>query len=204
MRNKIILKTVITFTFSIIFLFELTSCGSSLKKREMKKVTITNHSIESDFAALPDESINYKKVFEHSKRFPERWNTVFKFLCETDLKTIDLGRIDLNEDVFAVVSEYNTKNPSDAKFESHLKYIDLQYIISGTELIGLTNDNKLEVLSPYNEEKDIAFYNFDGGRMLLASPEKYFIFFPDDIHRPCIKTGETDLVRKIVLKIKND
>ena len=102
------------------------------------------------------------------------------------------------------MSEYETKNPEDALFESHKKYIDLQYVILGEELIGLTNDQSIEVSQPYSEEKDIMFYNFDGGKMLQASTGNYFIFFPEDIHRPSIKTSKKSKVKKLVMKIKVD
>lgn len=165
-------------------------------------VTISKETIHSDFQTKPDKSINFRQVKKHYEQFPERWNLVFKFLVETDLKTIETGRIDLSEDVFTVVSEYETKKPEDALFESHKEYIDLQYVISGEELIGLTNDQSIKIATPYSYSNDITFYQFDGGKLLPASPENYFIFFPEDIHRPCIKTSKKSMVKKIVLKIK--
>jgi len=167
-------------------------------------VTVSNITIDSKFSANPDASINFKKVEEHFRKYPERWNTAFRFLIESELKSLPIGRVDLNEDVYATLSEYETKNPEDARYESHQKYIDLQYIISGEEIIGLTNDSDLTVISPYDESKDIAFYDFDGGKMLSATANSYFIFFPEDKHRPCIKTGGADKVRKVVVKIRFD
>jgi len=168
----------------------------------MNSITINRNSIQSPFQAKPDESINIEQFKAHYEKFPERWNTTFKFLTETDLKSLPIGRIDLSDDVYAAVSEYETKNPKDAKFESHKKYIDLQYIISGEEYIGLTHLNDIDVISPYDEKEDIAFFEYDGGDMLLASPTAYYIFFPDDIHRPCIQVNKASIVRKIVFKIK--
>lgn len=195
-------KSVLIIIVSAVCAFWLMSCTSGNKKKEMKTVTMSNGAIQSAFIAMPDESINFKEAEEQFKKYPERWNTAFKFLTESDLKQLPLGRIDLSDDVYATVSEYETKNPEDANFESHRKYIDIQYIVSGKELIGLTNDTNLNVISPYNEEKDIAFYKSDGGKLLTASPDHYFIFFPEDRHRPCLKVNENSMVRKIVVKIK--
>jgi YhcH/YjgK/YiaL family protein len=141
-------------------------------------ITVTENNIQSTFCAKPDASINFKMVYKHFKQFPERWNSTFRFLIENDLSKLPLGRIDLNEDVYVTVSEYTTKNPENALYESHKKYIDLQYIVSGNEYIGLTNNTTIPVTSPYNEQKDIAFYTFNGGELLLATPTVYFIFFP--------------------------
>ncbi|WP_167613741.1 YhcH/YjgK/YiaL family protein [Maribellus sediminis] len=196
-RKRVLSITVV----AVYFLFSV-GCSSTGKRTQMKSVHITANTIRSDFMAKPDTSINIKQLKKHFDKYPERWNSVFKLLVETDLKSLEPGRIDINENVYAVVSEYETKNPLDAKYESHRKFIDLQYIISGEEYIGLTHRKDLDVISPYDEEKDIAFFEFDGGDMLLASPSTYFIFFPEDIHRPCIQVNEASIVRKIVFKIQ--
>lgn len=206
MKNSMIVKkkTVFIFIIGVVFAGLLVYCSSGKNKSEMKIADITKKGIKSNFGATPDESVNFEKVAEHFQKYPERWNATFKFLTETDLKNLPTGRIDLTDDVFVAVSEYETKEKEDAKFESHKKYIDLQYLISGEELIGLTNEKNLEVAIPYSEPNDITFYNFNGGKMLSATPEKYFIFFPDDIHRPSIKKGEKGMVKKAVVKIKFD
>jgi YhcH/YjgK/YiaL family protein len=168
----------------------------------MSIVTITNKTIQSQFIPQPDQSINLEQAAEHFEKFHERWNTAFTFLAGTDLKSLKLGRIDLSEDVFVLVSEYTTKNSDEAKYESHRKYIDLQYLLAGQELIGLTKPDELNVISPYSEENDVAFYEFNGGEFLSASPSNYFIFFPDDAHKPCVSVDSQTDVRKVVVKIK--
>ncbi|MFA5820146.1 MAG: YhcH/YjgK/YiaL family protein, partial [Bacteroidales bacterium] len=37
-----------------------------------------------------------------------------------------------------------------------------------------------------------------------ATPDKFFIFFPSDAHRPGLKVGENSQVRKVVVKVKVD
>lgn len=186
-----------------VFLFiAVIQLSATLPLKQEKMITVTEKNILSQFKALPDASINFQKVSDHYKQFPDRWNSAFAFLQNNDLLALPLGRIDINDDVYVSVSEYTTKNPEDALYESHKEYIDLQYIITGNEYIGLTNDLTIPVKTAYDAKKDIAFYNYDGGKMLLATPEKYFIFFPEDVHRPCIKVETQSIVRKIVIKIK--
>ncbi len=197
MRNKITMLFI-----NAVLVFGLAACNSGTKNNETNMVTITDETIQSEFKPKPDESINFKQAEEHFKKYPERWNTAFKFLTESDLKNLPIGRVDLSDDVYAMISEYETKDLEDANFESHRERIDLQYLISGEELIGLTNDTTVEVITPYVEENDITFYNYDGGKMLAASPAEYFIFFPDDKHKPCVRTTDKGMVRKVVLKIR--
>ncbi len=194
-------KSFLAIIFSTVFEFFLLAWKAGIKNKNLKSIIISNGVIQSTFNASPDPSINFKKAAEQFNRYPERWSTAFNFLTKSNLQQLPPGRIDLNNDVYAIVSEYETKNSEEANFESHRKYIDVQYIISGKEMIGLTNDIDLNVVSPYNEEKDIAFYNYDGGKLLTASPDKYFVFFPEDRHKPCLKIDEKSMVRKVVVKI---
>lgn len=189
-------------SLTLILFMTVLHLSATLPLKQDKMITVTENNILSGFKAMPDSSVNFKKVSDHYKQFPGRWNIAFDFLQKNDLSALSLGRTDLSADVYIAVSEYTTKKPEDALFESHKEYIDLQYIISGQEFIGLTNNVLIPVVSAYDAKKDIAFYSYDGGKMLLATPEKYFIFFPDDIHRPCIKTDNQSTVKKIVIKIK--
>ena len=195
-------KNILVIIFFALWAFGLTCYFLLGENERINIVKFTDQDILSAFSAKPDKSINFNHAIEHFKKYPERWNTVFKFLIESNLKKIALGRIDLKEDVYAFVSEYETKNFEDINYESHHKYIDFQYIIEGEEQIGLTNEKNLRIVSPYNEEKDIEYYNYDGGKLITASTDRYFVFFPEDRHKPCLKINEQSIVRKIVFKIK--
>lgn len=122
-------------------------------ERKIDIVNFTNQDIQSAFRAKPDKSINIKQAKEHFKKYPERWNTIFKFLTESSLNKLPLGRIDLNENVYVFVCEYEPKNLKDANYESHQKLIDLQYLIEGKEQTGLTNGKNLNVVTPIMEKK---------------------------------------------------
>jgi len=63
---------------------------------------------------------------------------------------------------------------------------------------------KKDVLEPYDGTKDIEFLTVTGGENRLADPDRFFIFFPEDAHRPGLKDGENSPVRKVVVKVKVD
>jgi YhcH/YjgK/YiaL family protein len=103
------------------------------------------------------------------------------------------------------VSEYISKNEESAQFEAHRKYIDIQYVVSGKELINIAPLASVkEVLTPYDASKDIEFVTVSKLIYLKASPSDFFIFFPGDAHRPGLKDGANAPVRKIVIKVKVD
>lgn len=87
----------------------------------------------------------------------ERLNQAFDFILNTDLENAEPGRYAIDGDVVrAVVSEYNTRNLDDCKLEAHYKYIDVQYMISGNERMGITT---LRDQSPFetNSDRDYSF-----------------------------------------------
>lgn len=152
----------------------------------------------------PDASIDKKDFAVRYHHNPGRWNKAFDYLTQQDLSAVEVGTHEIDaRDVYAIVSEYNSKNPEDAQYESHKTYTDLQYVISGEEHIGLTDLSTTSVKTPYDTEKDIAFYTAENGKTLLAKPGTFFLFFPDDAHMPGMKVNENIPVKKLVIKVKN-
>jgi len=126
----------------------------------------------------------------------------FEYLTTTDFSAVEPGKYEIDgENVYALVSTYNTKPLSVGKWEAHKRYIDVQYIFSGKEKIGFTNFEKVIPLEEYNEEKDIAIYKGEGNFFIMD--EKYFaIFFPTDVHMPGLAIHIPKEIKKIVVKVR--
>jgi YhcH/YjgK/YiaL family protein len=130
----------------------------------------------------------------------ERIAKGFDFLRTTDLDSLPSGKHDIEGDtIFALVQEYQTKPLEDCKLESHKKYIDIQYVIRGEEMMGITNQNNQKIIE-VNEEKDYTFYEGTTS-LVLVSKGMFTIFFPDDLHQPCVQTESAAEVKKVVIKV---
>ena len=154
----------------------------------------------------PDASINRKEFAVSYFKHKERWDKAFAFLKDSDLLKLELKRHEVDGvNLYAPVSEYMTKNEEDVRYETHQKYIDIQYVASGNELIGVAPISlKKDITDPYNPEKDVMFLTVGGAKIYPATPDRFFIFFPDDAHQPGVKDGENSQVRKVVVKVKVD
>jgi uncharacterized protein, YhcH/YjgK/YiaL family len=154
----------------------------------------------------PDPTVNRREFAILYFKHKERWDKAFTFLKENDLKKMELKRYELDgTNLYATVSEYMSKNPEDVKYEEHKKYIDIQYVVSGNELIGISPlSQQKDVLNQYNETKDVMFVTVLKEVYYKATPDKFFIFFPDDFHRPGLKDGTSVPIRKVVIKVKVD
>lgn len=155
----------------------------------------------------PDSSVNRRDFAVSYFRNKERWDKAFAFLKAHDLKSLEIRRYDIDGDtLYAPISEYLTKKEGEARFEVHRKYIDIQYVIDGEENIGVAPlSQKKDVVTPYDEAKDIEFMTVNDSTYHRATPQNFFIFFPSEIHKPGMRTGnDSTIVRKIVVKVKVD
>ncbi len=150
----------------------------------------------------PHKTINEQEFARQYKINKAYWDDAFAFLKNHDLKTIAKGRYPIDgENVYASVTMDSTKDFNKTNWESHRRYIDLQYVIDGEEKIGVSPVNEAKVTNEYNEKKEVANYTAEG-KFYPATPGIFFIFFPSDVHRPSISPGGNKPVKKIVIKVK--
>jgi YhcH/YjgK/YiaL family protein len=146
-------------------------------------------------------SVDVKQFCEQYFKRPDLWKAAFEYL-KNDLANAHTGKYSLKGDeAVAIVSEYQTKQPEDAKWESHRKFIDLQYVINGEEKMGLLPLQVAKLASDYDADKDVILFGEQDGEYYVANPDAFFLFFPDDVHRPCIRIGDSKPVKKLVIKI---
>lgn len=150
----------------------------------------------------PYSGMNIKEFAKQYRLNKTYWDEAFAFLKNHDLNTIAKGKYPIDGDnVFASVTTDSTKDFDKTKWESHRKYIDLQYIIDGEEKMGVSPVSQATVTNEYNEKKDVANYTSDG-KYYVATPGTFFIFFPSETHRPSITTSGNKVDKKIVIKVR--
>ena len=134
-----------------------------------------------------------------------RFRKAFDFIKTAENKSA--GRYELDgENLYAMVQEYDTKLAGEMRFESHKRYIDIQYILSGAELMKVADITRMTPNTPYDDVKDCTFFQDAADTsVLILQQNDYAIFFPQDIHMPGLAPNEIPApVRKIVVKVKID
>jgi YhcH/YjgK/YiaL family protein len=123
-----------------------------------------------------------------------------EWLRRTDLASAPPGNHEIRgKDIFAIVAEYVTKPRAAALWEAHRKYIDVQYVVRGNEMLGHAHIGRLAA-GPYDEEKE--YLRLEGDGDLLSLPAGSFaILWPDDAHMPGVAAGEPAPVKKVVVKV---
>ena len=117
---------------------------------------------------------------------------------------IENGVHEISPRVKAIVSEYTTKQVNENGFEAHRQYLDIQYLMSGSEKISCLPLEYLKETKPYSEKDDSALYQAaDVQPQEMVIGNSYFaIFFPQDGHMPQLCVDAPLAVKKVVVKIK--
>lgn len=128
------------------------------------------------------------------------FDKAFAFLRRASEENLSVGRYEIDGDrVFAFIQEYTSKTES--SFEAHKNYIDIQFILSGTEVMKVCDISQVKISVPYTE--DVMFFE-DNERASVAVVEagEYGIFFPWDAHKPGLCFDTPEEVKKVVVKVK--
>ncbi len=111
------------------------------------------------------------------------------------------GRIDIDADrMFCLISTGQGKGRQSARLEAHRRYIDLQFVLSGADVMGWKPlDRCLSPESDFDAERDIVFFRDDAQTWKTVEAGSFALFFPADGHAPM---GGEGLIRKAVVKIE--
>ena len=97
----------------------------------------------------PHKSVDvqeFARQYQHNKKY---WDEAFAFLKDHDLQNLAKGKYPIDgDDVSASVTETATKAFDSTQWESHRKFVDLQYVITGAEKIGVCPISKATVTKP--------------------------------------------------------
>lgn len=139
--------------------------------------------------------------------FPVPLQTILEFLKKSQLDTLDTGtyRI-LGDDIFLVLSEYETQSIEEKPSEKHNQYIDVHFMVSGEEYIGHGYDHPDNtVIQPYSPDNDCTLYStVHEENFLLLKKGMFAVFLTHDAHRPGLHTTSMQRVKKVVVKIKQN
>ncbi len=148
---------------------------------------------------IKDNLKNCEKYTKAHDGFAE----AFAFLKKATDEKLPEGRYEIDGDrVFAFIQSYTSKTES--SFEAHRNYIDIQFIMSGVEVMKVADISKVTPSCDYSAEKDIGFFeDYEKASVLTVEEGEYGIFFPWDAHKPglCLDNNP-DNVKKVVVKVR--
>jgi len=139
---------------------------------------------------------NAHRYLALSKGFAE----ALEFLMRPALKELPVGRHEIDGDhVYAVVARDPGRRKGEALLETHEKYIDIQFILAGTDDMGWKPRMLCkQPAGEYDRQTDLQFFADEPDAWLSVGPGAFAIFFPEDAHMPMISSGQ---IHKVVAKV---
>ncbi len=133
------------------------------------------------------------------------FSKAFDFIKKAQAEKLSEGRYEIDGDrVYAFIQKYTSKLESESSFEAHKRYIDIQCILSGVEVMQFADVEAFTPSCEYNDERDVVFFN-DREKVgtVVVREGEYGVFFPWDAHKPgmCFNASPAE-VCKIVVKVK--
>jgi len=163
-------------------------------------IKVTNQNLRQ---LKPHNSIDKVEFAKEYHAHTLWWDKAFAYIKNTDLASLEPGDHPIvGEDVFARITNGPLKNIDSSKWEAHKNYIDIHYVITGREKIGIGSLSSATIIEPYNSKRDISFYN-GKGKYYIAEPGTFFIAFPKHIHRPGLEVDGKGTEKKLVIKIRS-
>ena len=130
-----------------------------------------------------------------------RLEAAFNFLRQNGLSKIPPGKYEIDGDkVYALIHHYETKPKGEGLWEAHRRYIDVQYVSEGSELMGYANIGDLSVSKDYEADDDYLLLK-GSGDYLTTRPGTFVIFTPEDAHMPGTAVENPEPVIKVVVKV---
>lgn len=140
------------------------------------------------------------------EKFPAAIQRTVDYLKSHDFTKMETGVYEIEgKKLYAQVFDAQTGELSEKRPESHEKYLDVQFLASGKERLGFTKNTGKYKVAEFIAERDLIFYEaVDAEGFIESRPGNFCVFFPSDIHRPAVKSGESMTIRKVVVKVSVD
>jgi YhcH/YjgK/YiaL family protein len=126
------------------------------------------------------------------------------YLKNNDFSGMELGKYEIDgSKLFVLVEKYQSSPKSEREAEEHHKYIDIQFVASGSEIIGFAPVTPEAVVAEnLLDTRDAIYFKSIPAEMdLILTSGMYAIFLPNEIHHPGCRYLSESVVSKIVVKI---
>ena len=147
------------------------------------------------------DTISNRKTYEGLK--PEL-KKAFDFLADLDKDDFSVKTIEIDgRNLFVMLQTYETEFFKEHRYESHKNYLDIQFVLDGSEIIRVADISELSLSQEYNPDKDIMFYSgeSDGIDVTLKAGD-FVVLYPQDGHMPKLAAGTPGTLKKAVVKVK--
>lgn len=124
------------------------------------------------------------------------------YVKNNDLLNVEPGSYEIEgKDLFLNIMTYQTKAAENCFWEAHKQYLDVHFILEGTEEVALNFIDNLEN-KEYIPEKDFLPLEGIKSSNVILTPGDFLVCYPEDAHMTAIQVDKPVNVKKLIFKIK--
>lgn len=121
------------------------------------------------------------------------------WLATHDVTQLPAGKHPVDgERIYLNVVRGPGKGQDKAALETHRQYIDIQYSVTGSDLIGWRAAPSCTASKGYDATRDLEFYDDAPVAWTMIPTGCFAVYFPEDAHAPMGIDGQ---VHKVVVKV---
>jgi YhcH/YjgK/YiaL family protein len=144
--------------------------------------------------------------FENAKQYRgihAGLDAAFEYIARHRFEDDTPGKVTVDgERIFYTIAPVQGKGKGGAKLEAHKRYIDIQFVLSGEDLIGLKAMSECQWdKNGFDAGKDIGFCDDQPESWIVLKPGMFVILWPQDAHAPL---SNDEAMNKVVFKIALD
>ncbi|MEA4965495.1 MAG: YhcH/YjgK/YiaL family protein [Oscillospiraceae bacterium] len=147
-------------------------------------------------------------TIDHLEQYRDWLPDVYRALQAMQTYTKDHypgGRVELDgSDLFLLPCAYETHAPENASFEAHQQYLDVMYMVAGSEIIYVKPTRQLKrITKEYDPASDALLADYEPDATLVRlDAGSFVVLFPQDAHAPACCAGQVRPVKKVIGKVR--
>ena len=102
---------------------------------------------------------------------------------------------------FFMIQQGITSPVDSGDYEAHRKYIDVQIILTGSEIVVWEDISRLTQSVPYSEEKEREMFKGPVAHTFRIEEGMSWVAFPQDAHKACKHLESQNDYLKVVMKL---
>lgn len=124
-----------------------------------------------------------------------------EYIQQNDLNALSNCRHTIDGDnLWVNIVDSELRSLSEAKFEAHNQYIDIQIPLSAQESYGVKSRSECQQpIGDFNETDDYILFEDEITSIETRQPGEMIVFTPEDAHAPLIGEGS---IHKAIFKVK--
>lgn len=146
--------------------------------------------------------VTTSKTIDENFGIEQELRKCYQFIKENDLSELQCGKYIIEgENLYVNIVNYQTKKAEECIWESHKKYLDVHYMISGCEKILLADVERMQVGQYFEDTDYVQMTGKEKGYTILEK-EDLLVLFPKDAHMTGCFVNESQCIKKAIFKVK--